>query len=290
MVKGDEVPYRMGGVTWGTPSFIASNVTRITIVANVLEGSAFEFSGVWDPPSGVSESDGSYWTNQLCDPNTLLPRASLWASFDNNTSDNVPAKPTARVTVQSNGQGGCELRVVAIASPLITANDTDGDGYSAAQGDDHDYPNGGQAWFPSQLESPDDSEDLNNDWFVNPARAIYALTGAMNVSAGTSPTLHASGSGPGANTNVLLHWVSGPNRWESDPIEMDKAPREFYFDWNCTTNGTCYDSSYWSGTCHEQVTGVEIRKDTDGSFIADSMQIVGGYTCHRFGQSNLFVP
>lgn len=286
-VKGDEIPYRSGGPTWGSPTF-TTNDTEILITTNILEGSAFEFNGVWDPPGGTTESDGAYWVNQLCNPNTMQPRAAIWATFDDDTSDGVAAKPTAKVVVQSNGVGGCELKIIAQASTLISGNDLDGDGFTTAQGDCNDNPaTDGQGFYPGQIESPStsDSQDLDCNGFVNPARAIYSVQGIGG--SGFAPVLRNAVTG----VNHAMTWKSGPNRYETAEIDMSIAPSEFWIDWSCN-GGTCYDSGYWSNTCHEQTGGIDVRKDTDGTLIPDSLQPVGSpaFTCHRFVSAAQLVP
>lgn len=285
-VKGDEIPYRSGGPTWGSPTF-TTNDTEILITTNILEGSAFEFNGVWDPPNGTTESDGAYWTNQLCDPNTMKPRASVWATFDDDTSDGITPKPTAKVVVQSNGVGGCELKIIAQASTLISGNDLDGDGFTTAQGDCNDNPaTDGQGFYPGQIESPStsDSQDLDCNGSVNPARAIYSVQG---IGTGLNPVLRNSVTG----ASHPMTWIAGPNRYETTSLEMSNAPSEFWIDWSCNS-GTCYDSGYWSNTCHDQTGGVDVRKDTDGTLIPDSLQPVGSpaFTCHRFVSAAQLVP
>ncbi len=282
IVKGDEVPYRTGGVTWGNPAFSASN-TRITFTVGMVPSSKFTMSPVYDPPVG-NESDPAYWKNPCCDTASMTRLCAVWATWDDNPLDSTPTKPAAKVTVEPNGYGGCQLVVVAAASPLVSGTDTDGDGFdpNAANQLQRDCDDASNAVFPGQVESPDDANDLDCNGQVNPARQVVRMSG---MSAGLLPVLHDAKTGV---THGMI-WKSG-GMYETAAIEMRFGVSEFWVEWPCSF-GTCYDNGYWNGVCHEQTGGVLSYKDNTNDLLTLALQKVTNQdTCHRYINQALLTP
>ncbi|MFH1621348.1 MAG: hypothetical protein ABIB04_04675 [Patescibacteria group bacterium] len=110
VIKGDEVPYRNGGVSWGNPAFTESSGTRKTFSIAIVPGSKFTFSPVYDPPVS-SESDPAYWKNVCCDTASMTRNCAMWASWDNDPLDGRRRfQPQCVQRVAEGLQRQCERR------------------------------------------------------------------------------------------------------------------------------------------------------------------------------------
>jgi hypothetical protein len=257
----------------------AVNGTRITVTQNVPQGLDFVCSGVYDPPNG-DPNNGQYWTNQFCDPSNFTHRiAAMWGTYDN-----VAAKPTAVITAESNGQGGCRLRIKAAPSPLISATDADGDGVPAAQ----DCNDNDGSIFPGQVETPDDGNlSVDCDPFPNPSKAIVWLKGTPG---GITPTLHDVTH----NVVVSMSWTNGNGGGYITPsLEMKNAPKEFYITWPdvggwpLCYQGVCYTSKDYNG-CSEVPNSVFMTKDTDNTQVTVTQQ--ASSPCHHQANTGQMNP
>lgn len=263
-VLGFESPSRPGGATWGSPRWTVTG-RGIDITLTVAPGSTFTFLGCHD----CDPSKGD-WSNAFVDWKTGALKAAMWASYN--------GKPTARVTSVPNGSGGYNLKVTAAASPLISSTDQDGDGFSPTDPDPkkrdcNDSPSGGQAYFPWQVETPEDSADYDCNGYVDPPRRIIRMSG---VSSGSAPLVYDVGAW---GKTYAMSWNTTVGAYETAPLEMEVAPREFFVNWA----GTSYDSSYWGGVCHEMTGGVTMYWDQDKTLIPVTLKVAaGGGTCHRF--------
>lgn len=250
---------------WSVPAKWTATGRSIVISASVAEGSKFVFNGFFDPKTTSDD-----WTNAFCDEKTMSPRVALWASFN--------GKPTARVTVVSNSSGGCNLEFIAAPSPFISTTDKDGDGFSPtdpdpAKRDCDDDPVAGNRRFPWQVETPEDSVDLNCDGWNDPPRAVIRLKG---VSYGASPLVYDVLRW---GTTIAMTWDSASGSYQTPPLEMEIAPRVFFIHWPVSG----WDSSYESSICKELTGGVLMYRDTDKTLIPVTLKVSSlGTSCHRF--------
>jgi len=257
-------------MTGGSPSPGKWTATgrSIVITTDAVAGSSFVFNGFYDPKTTTKDD----WTYAFCDWKTITPRVALWATFN--------GKPTARVKAVPNLTGGCNLEVVAAASPLISTTDKDGDGFSPTDSDltkrdCDDDPVTGHHRFPSQIETPEDDVDMDCDGFKDPPRAIIRMKG---VAAGKAPLVYDVIRW---GTTFPMSFDSPSGSYQTSPLEMEIAPSVFFINWS----GGGWDSSYESGVCKELTGGVVMYRDTDKTLIPVTLKLASsGASCHRFAE------
>lgn len=266
-MMGMEVPLRIGGPIWGS-STLTTTGNGISATYDIKSGSEFEFNGYYDGTTSGA------WTNGFTDYKSGALKVAVWASFD--------GKPTARAKTRLNSSGtGYNIVIVAAPSPLISSTDLDGDGFSPTDPDPlkrdcNDTSAGGQAFFPGQIEAPEDSMDFDCNGFVDPPRYVVQLKGP---SSGYILSLVDAMKWPASTS---MYWDAASASYRSSAFEIENLPREFYTYWG---SGPSYDSilSWPSGSCVELTSGVQIFRDTDKTLVPVTLKVSSGSgTCHRF--------
>jgi hypothetical protein len=246
-----------GGPAWtGAP--LASNTGKgvdVTFAINPAE--KFVFNGT---------TDGNW---SFVDYLSGTVKVAAWAS--------VNGKPIGRVQSQRNAKGdGYDL--VFIATPAKTAaNDLDGDGFTTDATDPslkdcNDRPDAdGNAFYPGQVESPEDSFDFDCNGSVDPARFIIRMSG---VPQGYAPIVYDVAHWP---SNLPMVWNSSAGVYESSPYGRDTFPNEFTINW-----GGWWDSSLVYGSCISNAN-IQVYNSQDGTLVTQSIKVSpSSGTCHRF--------
>ncbi|MFA5185817.1 MAG: putative metal-binding motif-containing protein [Patescibacteria group bacterium] len=162
-VHAQTLSFMPGEPDWNSPKTVTG--TRAVVSYTAYPNSVFKLGGYYDPPSS---DPTTLFTHQFCSPASLKLTATVFATLDGKA---LPAP-----IVKSNGQNGCDLWITA--TPLTPkADDVDGDGFLANSSDPNvkDCDDAAAEVHPGQIETPDDSVDMDCDKKVNPASVVYKL-------------------------------------------------------------------------------------------------------------------
>ena len=265
-----------------------ANGAALQIDATVSENTLMYYGIAVDPPAGSNPSQGAYWANQACDPGQLKLTHNAYATVTINGAT-YPAPP---IQVKPNGNGGCWLMVAAMKSPFIAPNDEDGDGYTTDNPVKalRDCADQNGEVHPGAVETPAtvDQLDADCDGAPNPTRDIVIMKIGFS-------DLHPQVNSTNGSVYPMT-WDAGNQWYVTNPIERISAnvpnPKEFYVSWPknadpypyCVANTTCYDSSYYSGSCHADLMTMQMGKEGSKVFTPLTLQIVNASTCHWFSQ------
>jgi len=264
-IQAQELPYRAGGVQWGSPQAdFTSSTSALSATMTVVKGSQLKSNGEYDPSASAP------WAHALCvvdpsSPTGARVTATVWATFNGSTTVPIVAKAHA------NNDGGCDLWVTADAAPAGT-DDADGDGFTAHNANlalrDCDDHNG--AVHPGQVESWNDSIDYDCNGNVDPATVKIVSFASTN---GAAPSVYVDGA------LIPMTWNGGQNRYETASIPKTAAPSEYMSQWPQGSSicngfpylGNCYDVSFYDGICHSNNTTQMINDD--GTLVPQTVQV-----------------
>lgn len=230
-----------GGPAWtGTP-LVTNTGKGVDVTFAINPSEKFVFNGT---------TDGTW---SFVDYLTGTIKVAAWAS--------VNGKPVGRVQAQRNAKGDA-FDLVFIATPAkAAANDLDGDGFTTDATDPslkdcNDDPGAdGNAFYPGQIESPEDAFDFDcdRDRHVDPPRYIVRLS---NVPAGFAPVLYDATRWP---TSYPMVWNSAANVYESYSFAPDDFPTEVTINWGqSSAPGGWWDAYLVSGVCLQNATVVAV--------------------------------
>ncbi len=269
---GSQDPMVWGGT--GQP-YVTSNAVWGSFTHSIKKGNEVVLNIVADPPSPDPINDwkssdsairNKFWSGTVgCSTSPLGMAMNVWCEL----SENGVSKPTARPYAVSNGQGGCNLMVVAQPSLTLGSSDSDGDGFANAN---DCRPNDPSA-YPGANEVQFDGIDQNCDGLYSSPRAMVTMCG---VNTTYTPTLR----------NVTFWGNDAPMTltngcYQTNWLWLDVAPREFWVEWGASGNMSA-DNSYWGGVCHDMTTSVTLKLETGTSVNVTLQKVSGQDTCHRF--------
>ncbi len=243
----------------------------------VRKGNLVVLNVVADPPSPNPSTDWSsgdstlrnkFWSGTVaCSSAPLAQAMNVWCEI----SENGVTRPTSRPYAQSNGEGGCNLMVMAAPSTTYGPTDSDGDGFANA----NDCGANDPSMYPGAVELQFDNTDQDCDGLYNSPRLSIKM--CVQATLAYTPMMrNVSHWGQDASMPYV-----GNGCYETGLLWAEVAPHEFWIEWG-TSGNMSYDNSYWGGVCHENATGVTMKIES-GSVISVALQKVSGKDeCHRF--------
>lgn len=256
-VYAQTLNFMPGEPDWNSPKTVTG--TRATVSYAAYAGSQFKLGGYYDPEAGQDP-----WKHQFCDPSSLKLTATVFATLD--------GKALLAPTVKSNGQQGCDIWLTA--TPLVAGtDDEDGDGYKAHASDASvkDCNDADASVHPGQVETPDDTVDMDCDSLSNAARVGYRIIVGQSS---YTPVLYDWGHG---GTQYSMTW-NGSGYYEAF-IAKPIAAADFVVQ---------YGSSNWNvgwnynqpGTCITFAT-VQVYLEGSNTMLSTSQVAIPQYTtCH----------
>lgn len=244
---------------------------------DVAAGNTFVFNGL----TNVGQPNAAWWCSGANMVSLVI--GAFWnADADNANSTYVPAT----IVPAPNGQGGCNLTVIA-APAATSAVDQDGDGYAANAADQSlkDSDDADPLAHPNQLESWGDNVDFDCNGKADPASWKYTAKGGAIVGKVSVQVVDANSWSNQINDFAVTYpmtWNAAISAFEVS-VGSWKAPTNYVVRYKLSAGDVVWQWTPWNqgGACQSDGVTFQVSESEYGTIVPFTMTLADQCHLHK---------